>query len=110
MDEFILLVRSSYPPKQLPPPAPHQPPLPLWQEWVDDLKANGTLIAMRSLDEDGRVLTRGQAAAEGPYKEGGEAITSLLFIRAPDYEAATCIAQGCPVLALGGTVEVRRVE
>jgi hypothetical protein len=110
MDEFILLIRSSYPPQQLP-PIPQRPLLQLWQEWVDHLKAKGTLVALRPyFDEDGRVLTRGQPAAEGPYVEGETIITGLLFIRAADYEAATRIAQGCPMLALGGTVEVRLAQ
>jgi hypothetical protein len=109
MDEFILLVRSSYPSHQ--PPGPQRPPLQLWQEWVDYLRANGTLVALRPyFDEDGRVLTPGQPTADGPYVEGEAAISGVLFIRAADYEAATRIAQGCPVLALGGTVEVRLAQ
>lgn len=109
MDEFLLLVRSPYPAKQMPPPAPLGPPLPLWHKWVDRLKADGSLVALPSyLDDTGRILTRGQAIAEGPYLEGAEAIDGLLLIQVTDYEAATRIAQGCPVLAVGGTVEVRR--
>jgi hypothetical protein len=108
MDEFILLVRSSYPPLQ---PVSNRPPLQLWRDWVDHLKANDTLVALHPyFEENGQVLARGQTAAQGPYEEGGTAITGLLFIRAADYEAATRIAQGCPVLALGGTVEVRLAQ
>jgi hypothetical protein len=106
MDEFILLVRSSYPLQTF-----HRPSLLLWQEWIDYLKDNGALVILRPhFDEDGRVLTHGQPTTAGPYVEREAAITSLLFIRATDYEAATRIAQGCPVLALGGTVEVRQVQ
>lgn len=109
MDDFILLVRSSYLPQQ--PLVPHLPPLQLWQEWVDHLKNNGTLVELRPyFDENGWVLAHGQPAAEGPFVEGEATITGLLFIRATDYEAATLIAQSCPVLALGGTVEVRLAQ
>lgn len=109
MDEFLLLVRSCYPAKRVPLRAHLGPPLPLWPEWVAHLKASGSLVALPThLAKTGRILTKNQAVAEGPYREGEVVIYGLFLIKAPDYEAATKIAQGCPVLAVGGTVEVRR--
>jgi hypothetical protein len=109
MDEFILLVRHSYQIKQVLLPAHFGPPLRRWQEWVNRLKADGSLVTLPThLDKMGRILTKGQAVAEGPYVEAGEVLDDLLLIKAADYEAATKVAQGCPVLAMGGTVEVRR--
>jgi hypothetical protein len=108
MNEFILLVRSSYSPLQS---VSSWLPLQLWQEWVDHLKASDTLVALHPyFEEDGQVLAPGQTTAQGPYTEGELVITGLLSIKAADYEVATRIAQGCPVLALGGTVEVRLVQ
>ncbi|MGI4865156.1 MAG: YciI family protein [Janthinobacterium lividum] len=109
MDEFLLLVRSSYPPTRVPLPAHLLPLHELWQEWVDYLKADGSLLALPAhLDEIGKILTKDQPVANGPYVEGDEFIEHLLLIRAADYETATKIAQSCPVLAVGGSVEVRR--
>ncbi len=36
-----------------------------------------------------------------------ESIGGLVIIKANDYDEAVEIAQGCPILKLGGTVEVR---
>jgi hypothetical protein len=43
----------------------------------------------------------------GPYAEVKESIGGLILIRAVDYAVAAEIAKGCPILALGGNVEIR---
>jgi hypothetical protein len=109
MNEFLLLVRSSYQTKSVPAPAQLQQQLQQWQEWVSKLKTDGSLLELPPhFDEVGKILKKYYPVAEGPYVEGNETIGRLLLIKAADYEAATKIAQGCPVLAQGGTVEVRR--
>ncbi|MGX7835749.1 YciI family protein, partial [Campylobacter fetus subsp. venerealis] len=44
----------------------------------------------------------------GPYVEIKEAIGGMIFIKASSYEEAAEIARGCPVLTLGGNVEIRK--
>jgi hypothetical protein len=44
----------------------------------------------------------------GPYVEIKESIGGMIFVSAADYEEATEIAKGCPILEVGGNVEIRK--
>lgn len=46
---------------------------------------------------------------DGPYIESKELVSGYYFINAANLEEASEIAKGCPVLRLGGTVEVREI-
>ncbi len=46
---------------------------------------------------------------DGPYIESKELVTGYYLLKADSLEEATEIAKGCPVLRLGGTVEVREI-
>lgn len=46
---------------------------------------------------------------DGPYIESKELVSGYYLIKASSFEEATELAKGCPVLRLGGTVEVREI-
>lgn len=46
---------------------------------------------------------------DGPYIESKELVSGYYLIKADSLEEATELAKGCPVLRLGGTVEVREI-
>ena len=46
---------------------------------------------------------------DGPYAETKDVIGGFSIIEARDLEQAAKIASGCPILELGGRVEVRPV-
>ena len=46
---------------------------------------------------------------DGPFVEAKELIGGYYIIRADNIDEATQIAQGCPILRLGGSVEVRAI-
>ncbi|HMG07246.1 MAG TPA: YciI family protein [Mucilaginibacter sp.] len=79
-----------------------------WQEWLTRLAVNDVLASqIKRWDTEGRVLKKGKPVILGPYAEIKEYIDSLITIHAADYQEAKEIALGCPVLELGGTVEIR---
>ena len=47
--------------------------------------------------------------ADGPFAESKDVIGGFSIIEARDLEQAAQIASGCPVLDIGGSVEVRPV-
>ena len=64
-------------------------------------------------DEPGRVLrTSGgrTTTTDGPYSETKEWLGGYYLIEASNYQAASEIAQECPILEHGGTIEVREVD
>ncbi len=82
-----------------------------WNDWVQQLIAQGNLRHGHPLDLGGRVVSgaRGERVTDGPYAEAKEVVGGYLFITAADLDEATTIARQCPGLPLGLVVEVRPV-
>jgi hypothetical protein len=52
----------------------------------------------------------GEVIVDGPYTEGKEGVVGLFIVRAADFDEAVAIAQTCPLVTIGGSVEVRKGE
>jgi len=82
-----------------------------WHDWFRSLAAQEKLaIPVQFWDAKGKVLNPDNCVKEGPYTEIEKSITGLIIIKANDYIEAKEIANECPVLELGGTVEIRMVN
>jgi len=51
----------------------------------------------------------GALVTNGPYVETKEAIGGYILIRAETLDEAAEMAKGCPILMIGGNVEVRNI-
>ncbi len=81
-----------------------------WQDWIGNIAAQGKLVtAGDRLENHGKVIRPGQLITDGPYVEIKETIGGYTIIRAESLDEATEIAKGCPILNMGGNVEVRAV-
>ncbi|HEX2861347.1 MAG TPA: YciI family protein [Lacunisphaera sp.] len=82
-----------------------------WNDWFQGLAAQGKVPHASPLGLEGRVVTgaRGERVIDGPYAEGKEVVGGYFFLTVADMAEATAIAQQCPGLSLGLTVEVRPV-
>lgn len=82
-----------------------------WNDWYDSLAKQGKVQHGRPLGLGGRVVAgvQGERVTDGPYAEGKEVVGGYFFLTVADLDEATAIAQCCPGLALGLTVEVRPV-
>jgi len=82
-----------------------------WNAWYDDIAANGQMSHGHPLHAEGRLVssrTR-DAVFDGPFSEAKEAIGGYFLITARDLDEAVEIAERCPNLDYGMTVEVRPV-
>lgn len=109
MGEFILIFRRDYKTASVQPaPDKLQESLTRWQEWFGKLAAEDRLSRpIQRLDAAGKVVRSSDVVESGPYIELKESIGGLVIIRASNYEEAVEVAKGCPVLELGGNVEIR---
>jgi hypothetical protein len=108
-NEFLLVFRRSHKTDELQPSAATlKRHLKYWHEWIIHLAVNDQLASkLRRWDTNGRVLKSDRSIIKGPFEEDAELITELITIYANDYQEAKEIALGCPILDLGGTVEIR---
>ena len=110
MNEFILIFRRDFTTKEnQPSPEELQQHLKQWQNWFGGLAAQDKLARpLQKWDGQGKVVSKAKGITNGPFVEIKESIGGLIIIKAKDYDEAAEIAQGCPVLNLGGNVEIRQ--
>jgi hypothetical protein len=78
--------------------------------WTDNLRQTGKLIVVERLGTlRGKTVRKrdGAIVVDGPFAEGKEIVVGLFILRAQDLDEAVAIARTCPLVAIGGTVEVR---
>jgi hypothetical protein len=79
--------------------------------WTDGLRKSGKLVLVERLGSDwGKTVRKrgGAVVVDGPFPEGKEGIVGLFVVVAQDMDEALAIAQGCPLVAIGGWIEVRK--
>lgn len=88
--------------------------VPKIQAWHEKVRNTGAVAHNGKLKNgEGRTLRRtgpDTLVFDGPFSETKEVLGGYFVVEAADYQAAVALAEGCPVLALGGSVEVRAVD
>jgi len=109
MSEFILVYRGRLDAAS---PEARQQHTQKWLAWFKDLSAQGYVKDMgRPLETGGKVVTgQRKAIQDGPYAEAKDVIGGYSIIEADDLDEAAEISKGCPILEVGGSVEVRPVQ
>lgn len=82
-----------------------------WNDWCDQLAAEGKLQQGNTLAPEARVVSRGRSnqAFDGPFAEAKELIGGYFLLTAASLDEATAIAEQCPNLPHGMIIEVRPV-
>jgi hypothetical protein len=111
MNEFLLIFRRDYKSSGIQPsPEQLQSMMKEWQNWMGGIAAQDKLVnSGNRLSDEGKVVKPGAIVTNGPYVEIKEAIGGYIIIRAASMEEAAEISKGCPVLKIGGNVEVRTI-
>ena len=109
MSEFTYLYRGGR--DTLQSPDQRQKQLQKWAAWFKELGTSGHLKELgHPLESAGMVVKGSQKiVTDGPYAEAKDLVGGFSLIEAKDLAQAVEIAKGCPVLAAGGSVEVRPV-
>ena len=112
MKDFLLVYRTDYNnmPKA-PSPEQMQASTKRWMDWIGGIAAQNKLTDRGNrLVPSGKVLKPENVIADGPYTEIKESIVGYSIVKAASVEEAAELAKGCPILAIGGNVEVREIS
>jgi hypothetical protein len=111
MKEFLLVFRTDLATSEVKPsPEQLQNMMKPWQDWMGGLAAQNKLVSPGNrLDSDGRVVKPNNMIINGPYVEIKEAIGGYIIIQAASLDEAAELSKGCPILMIGGNVEVRTI-
>jgi hypothetical protein len=79
-----------------------------WKDWLSGFPAGVQLSSTGfGLSEEGKILKPSGVITDGPFVELKEKLGGLAVIKAESLDEATTLAHGCPVLDIGGSVEIR---
>ena len=80
-----------------------------WVAWFKDLGAKGHLKNPgHPLENTGKVVAGKQkAVSDGPYAEAKDVVGGYIVVEASDLHQAVELSKECPILDVGGSVEVR---
>jgi TetR/AcrR family transcriptional repressor of nem operon len=88
-------------------PAEKQQHMQKWEKWLGEGMQKGWLLDPGDgLTQEGRVVGA-RVVTDGPFVESKEVVGGFSIIQADTIDAAAKLAKGCPVVLVGGTVEVR---
>jgi hypothetical protein len=109
MNEFLLIFRNSAGANEALSPEQLQNMMKPWQDWMGGLAAQNKLVSPGNrLMHDGKVV-KTNMVTDGPYVETKEAVGGYTIIKADSLEEATELSKNCPIIQVGGSVEVRMI-
>ena len=81
-----------------------------WMDWLGSMAAQNKVVSSGNrLGSQGKVVRPGKLVTDGPYTELKEFVGGYIIVRADSVEEAAKMAKNCPILTVGGSVEVRDV-
>ena len=109
MSEFTYLFRGR---GTFPSPEETQKHLQKWVAWFKDLNAKGAIKDQgHPLENAGKVVRGKQKSIhDGPFAEAKDVVAGFTIVVARDLAHAAELATGCPILEVGGSVEVREIQ
>jgi hypothetical protein len=111
MNEFLLIFRREYKANSTPPsPEQFQHMMKEWQNWIGSIAAQNKMVSTGNrLADEGKVVKPGAVITNGPYVEIKETLGGYMIVRAESIDDAAEISKACPILKVGGNVEVRPI-
>ncbi|MGD8306759.1 MAG: YciI family protein [Ignavibacteria bacterium] len=113
MPEYMFLIRYDDVELTEFSPGEYQKMLTDFNEWRNKLiHTAGLRNSGKLTDGEGKTvrLKKGKVVIDGPYCETKEALAGFFHIVAKDYNEAIEFSKECPILPLGGSIEVRELE
>ncbi len=111
MKDFLFVFRNDF--KSMPAtssPEEMQAVMKLWMDWIGGIAAQNKLADRGNrLGSEGRVVGNGGVVTDGPYTEIKELIGGYIMVKTDSFDDAAELAKGCPILKMGGNVEIRDI-
>ncbi len=82
-----------------------------WGNFIGNIALKEKLVSTYQLGFEGNQISTGKAIiiTEGISIQENQTLGGNMIVRANTLEQATELAKGCPILSMGGTVEVRNI-
>ena len=108
--EFMLLFRyepsTEYQPSEAEMKEIHQQ----WGAFIGNIAIQEKLVSTHQLGFSGMKILADQSVSEGIYLADKQTLAGNMIVSAATINEAVEMAKSCPILAVGGTVEVRDIQ
>jgi hypothetical protein len=81
-----------------------------WGEFIGTIAMQGKLVSTHQLGFDGKRIFADHSIQEGFHISEGQMVAGNMVLKAESLEVASELAKKCPILFMGGTVEVRTIN
>lgn len=108
LKDYMLLFRMM-PSDQQPTPEQMNAMQQEWGMFIGGIAAQAKLVSTSRLGFDGNIIDKKGSVSNGINVANNETLSGNMIVKATTIDEATEIARGCPVLAMGGSVEVRNI-
>lgn len=108
LKEFMLLFRFE-PSNEEPTQEQLQEMEKQWGQFIGNIAMQGKLVTTHQLGFEGKIIASNQTTEDGFYVAQNQMLAGTMVLKANSLEAATELAKNCPILYMGGTVEVRNI-
>ena len=111
MKDFLLVYRADYNAMPAGTPEQMEAMTKRWMDWIAGIAKQNKLVDRGNrLTNTGHVIKPNNVVTNGPYTEIKESIGCYSIVKAGSYDEALEIAKGCPILTVGGSMEVREIS
>jgi hypothetical protein len=109
LNEFMLMFRFepnfNYQPTESEMNEMHQQ----WGAFIGNIAIQEKLVSTHQLAFEGKQISADQSVTEGIFISEKQTLSGNMVIRANSLDGAVELAKACPILLMGGTVEVRSI-
>lgn len=111
MKEFALIFRNVNNPGAQPSAEQMKEITTSWMNWMGSIATQNKLSNQgnRLSVNESKTVKPNNVITDGPYTEVKEFINGSIVVKTADVDEAIELAKGCPILKVGGNVEVRKV-
>lgn len=110
MKQFTFLFLAPVNPDFQPSPQQMQDSMKQWQDWLGGIAAQGKISSMgNQLGQETRTVGTNNVVTNGPFAETKEMIGGYIIVKTETIDEAAELAKGCPILFIGGKVEIHDV-
>ena len=110
MAKFMFLQRGGCDERPEMTPEQMEAGMKVWQQWMTEGQEAGWLLDPGSaLGKDGAVVQPDLSVIDGPFAESKELVGGYSVLQATDYDQAAEYAKTCPIIHVGGSIEIREL-
>ena len=80
-----------------------------WGKFIGTIALKEKLVSTYRLGFEGKQISSDSSVTDGINVLESQVVSGNMVVKAHSLEEATEIAQDCPILLMGGTVEIRKV-